>query len=167
MFLRGWNTSLQHSKYRFNQCSFILFFFFLLYLWLTSLLQACYSSISAPYIMDAVWVSQGGVGIWASQAWRREMERWREKEERERQRERERERDRLTETLSQVWATMQSRDYLAHWKTKEMVVDSRQVSPVPPSDTMMLNTVYLAFYSARRRGYGTRPHSVEASALSL
>lgn len=47
------------AKYIF--CSF----FFTLYLWLTFLLPACYLSISAPYIMDAGWVSQGGVGIWA------------------------------------------------------------------------------------------------------
>lgn len=35
-----------------------------LYLWLTSLPQACYSSNFGLYIMNAVYVSQGGVRLW-------------------------------------------------------------------------------------------------------
>lgn len=71
-----------------------------LYLCFTSSPQACYSSIFGLYIMDAVWVSQGGVWLLGLQASQRD---------RVREGKRDIESGRLTESLSQTLASKRER----------------------------------------------------------
>lgn len=61
VLMPNWNL-FSDTKHRFAECGFSSKFV-VLYLWFTFLPKACYCSISGLYIMDAVWVSQGGVGL--------------------------------------------------------------------------------------------------------
>lgn len=87
----------------FTNPAFFYFKFVGLYLCFTSLPQACYSSIFGLYIMDAVWVSQGGVWLLGLQASQRD---------RVREGKRDIESGRLTESLSQALATKQKREII-------------------------------------------------------
>ncbi len=124
----------------FTNPAFFYFKFVGLYLCFTSLPQACYSSIFGLYIMDAVWVSQGGVWLLGLQASQRD---------RVREGKRDIESGRLTESLSQALATKQKREIIClsakEKKSWQTVTKPQFVTPI--WHRIMWNTLHLGFWS--------------------